>query len=68
MGPLESRNDFAMVFFRKDFHPRRKLHPQFHFEKSRPGRAAAERQLGACASQIKTPPTKGSPNRLVLSI
>ena len=28
MGPLESRNDFAMVFFRKDFHPRRKLHPQ----------------------------------------
>ena len=28
MGPLESRNDSAMVFFRKDFHPRLKLHPQ----------------------------------------
>ena len=34
MGPLESRNDFAMVFFRKDFHPRRKLHPQISLAKN----------------------------------
>ena len=34
MGPLESRNDFAMVFFRKDFHPRRKLQVSFFFETS----------------------------------
>ena len=68
MGPLESRNDFAMVFFARIFTLDESFTLKFHFEKSRPGRAAAERQLGACASQIKTPPTKGSPNRLVLSI
>ena len=39
MGPLESRNDFALVFFRKDFHPSESFTLKFHFEKSRPGRA-----------------------------
>ena len=66
MGPLESRNDFAMVFFRKDFHPRRKLHPQIFTLKNLALDARCQAAPDACKS--KTPPTKGSQNRLVLSI
>ena len=45
MGPLKSRNDLVLTIFAMIFTLDESFTLKFHFEKSRPGRAAAERQL-----------------------
>ena len=70
MGPLESRNNLVITIFAMIFTLDESFTLKFHFEKSRPGRAATEQQLGQPCTRLGCTPRapsrgSGSPNQVL---